>query len=353
MPSAAQPRTRWYARTPTWGAALVAVVGCALPLLLGLVSSHPGFLWAALGAFQAARANPLHRFGMLRMLLLIGLGACSSGLGFWAADSSLASLLLFGICGLLLAWLQRFGNEAGKLGLGICICLCLGQGYEGSAELPNPLAVAALFCVGGLWVALLAFFLRGAHGLRTWPYLPRLRHLLKALRRHARRLPREQWRLHALSCALSFALAGALVNFIATTQGHWLTLTVLGTLYLQSRISRRRLVQVCSSSLAMAALLALLGHSLNSPAALVALLLALVLLGRAFQANSYRAFMLQSIGISLLLAESLAHDWLLLEPRLLAALYGFGLALLPGLLLQALLARWMPAGNTPEDAGNS
>ena len=106
MPSAAQPRTRWYARTPTWGAALVAVVGCALPLLLGLVSSHPGFLWAALGAFQAARANPLHRFGMLRMLLLTGLGACSAGLGFWAGSHPLLSLCIFAAFGLLLAWLQ-------------------------------------------------------------------------------------------------------------------------------------------------------------------------------------------------------------------------------------------------------
>lgn len=352
MPALRLPRFRMPSRTPTWGAALVAVFGCALPLSLGLLSNHPGFLWAALGAFQAARANPLHRSGMLRMMLLIGLGACSSGLGFWAAESWLASLLLFAFCGLLLAWLQRFGNEAGKLGLGICICLCLGQGYPATAELPNPLAVAALFGVGGLWVALLAFFLRGVHGLRTWPHLPHLRHLLKALRRHARRLPRDRWRLHALSCTLSFALAGGLAKLLAGHQGHWLTLTVLGTLYLQSRVSRQRLVQVCSSSLALSALLALIGHSLPSSAAMVALVLALILIGRALQANRYRAFMLQNIGISLLLAEALALDWLHLEPRLLAALYGFGLALLPGLLFQALFAHRLQKSDPARQAGS-
>ncbi|MGU9537332.1 hypothetical protein, partial [Proteus mirabilis] len=63
---------------------MVAVLGCALPLVLGLFTAHSGFLWASAGAFQAAQANPLHRFGMLRMLLLTGLGACSAGLGFWA-----------------------------------------------------------------------------------------------------------------------------------------------------------------------------------------------------------------------------------------------------------------------------
>ena len=75
----------WHPGRPAWGAAMVAGFGCALPLLLGLFSGHPGFLWATVGAFQAAKANPLHRFGMLRMLLLIALGAGSAGLGFWSA----------------------------------------------------------------------------------------------------------------------------------------------------------------------------------------------------------------------------------------------------------------------------
>lgn len=327
-------RSRWQLGAITPGAAVVAGLGCALPLLLGLASGHPGFLWAALGAFQAARANPLHRFGMLRMLLLIGLGACSSGLGLLVAEDRTASLLLFAACGLLLAWLQRFGVEAGKLGLGIAICLCLGQGYQATHELPTPAAVAALFCVGGLWVALLAFGLRGVHGLRMWPYMPRLLNLLKVLRRHARRLPQRQWRLHALGCTLAFGLAGLTVVILDIEHGYWLTLAVLGTLHLKMRVSRSKCIQACSSSLAIAALLALLGHSLQNPAWMVALILPLIMLSRAIQANRYRLFMLQSIGLCLLLAESLAPDWMLLEPRLLAALYGFGLALVVGLLVQ-------------------
>jgi len=327
-------RRRWHPRAPAWGAAIVAGLGCALPLLLGLVSGHPGFLWAALGAFQAARANPLHRFGMPRMLLLISLGACSSGLGLWVAADASASLLLFAACGLLLAWLQRFGVEAGKLGLGIAICLCLGQSYQATSELPTPAAVAALFCVGGLWVALLAFGLRGAHGLRMWPYMPRLRNLLKVLRRHAARLPQREWRLHALGCTLAFGLAGAAVVLLELEHGYWLTLTVLGSLHLKARASRSKAVQACSSSLAVAALLALLGHSLQNPAIMVALVLPLIMLSRAIQANSYRLFMLQSISLCLLLAESLAADWTQLEPRLLGGLYGFALALAIGLLVR-------------------
>lgn len=91
----------WHAGPPAWGPAVVAGLGCALPLVLGLFTAHSGFLWASAGAFQAAQANPLHRFGMLRMLLLTGLGACSAGLGFWAAShpcSAWAFSLLSACC---------------------------------------------------------------------------------------------------------------------------------------------------------------------------------------------------------------------------------------------------------------
>src|SRR3990167_5719205 len=162
----------WHAGPPAWGPAMVAGFGCALPLLLGLFSAHPGFLWASAGAFQAAQANPLHRLGMLRMLMLCGLGACSAGLGFWSAGHPYASFFIFAAFGFLLAWLQRFGSEAGNL----------------------------------------AFGLRGMHGLRMWPYMPRFISIFKVLKRHAKRLPQQQWRLHALACTLAFALAGLVVN---------------------------------------------------------------------------------------------------------------------------------------------
>ena len=81
----------WHPGPIAWGPAVIAGLGCALPLLLGLFSGHPGFIWASVGAFQAAQANPLHRLGMLRMLMLCGLGACSAGVGFWAGSHPDAS----------------------------------------------------------------------------------------------------------------------------------------------------------------------------------------------------------------------------------------------------------------------
>ena len=114
----------WQRGRPAWGAAMVAGLGCALPLLLGLFSGHPGFLWATVGAFQAAKANPLHRLGMLRMLLLIALGACSAGLGFWAATLPMVSLGLFAFYGLLLAWLVEL------LALGLGWTLGIGRKHK-------------------------------------------------------------------------------------------------------------------------------------------------------------------------------------------------------------------------------
>src|SRR5690606_28860673 len=212
---------------PVWGVATVAMLGCALPLVLGVVSAHNGFLWAALGAFQASLANPLHRYGMLRMLLMGTGGALAAALGHTAASHPLASLLLFGAMGLLLARLQRYGNEAGKLGLGLAVCLCLGQGSHVHSDLNNAAAVAMLFLLGALWATLLAFLLRGLHALRTWPYMPRLLAVLRVMPRLSRSVPRQTWRLHALGCVLTLGLAGLFIDLRALAHGYWLSLTVV------------------------------------------------------------------------------------------------------------------------------
>lgn len=329
----------WHAGPPNLGPAIIAGLGCALPLLLGLLSGHPGFLWASAGAFQAAQANPLHRFGMLRLLLLTLLGACSAGLGFWAAGQAWASALLFALFGLLLAWLQRFGKEAGKLGMGLAVCLCLGQGHTAVGGLQNADAVAALFILGGLWVALLAFGLRGLHGLRTWPYMPRLMAVLRVLRRHAKRLPERRWRLHALGCALALGAAGLIVELAHLQRGHWLTLALVGTLQLRARSSLARALQLCMVSLASAILLLALGYGLQSPPAMVALALPLIVLGRAFQAHRYGLYVLQVIVSFLLLSESLAQDWQEPQQRLLNSLIGVVLAMLVAMLIHALERR--------------
>ncbi len=322
----------WHAGPPAWGPAVVAGLGCALPLVLGLFTAHSGFLWASAGAFQAAQANPLHRFGMLRMLLL-------TGLGFWAASHPLLSLGIFAAFGLLLAWLQRFGSEAGKLGIGLSICLCLGQGQFGIGNLHNPYAVAMLFILGGLWVMLLAFGLRGLHGLRMWPYMPRFLAILKVLKRHAQRLPRQQWRLHALACMLAFAASGLIVNLAGLSRGYWLTLTVITTLQLEFQGSLVRALQASLASLAAAGLLIVFGHSLQSPPTMVITLLVLVILSRALQANHYGLFVLQTSLCFVLLAESLAQDWHLAEVRLLNALIGVALSLTVALLVHGLRLR--------------
>lgn len=338
----------WHAGPPAWGPAVVACLGCALPLVLGLLSGHPGFLWASAGAFQAAQANPLHRFGMLRLLLLTLLGACSAGLGFWAASHPLLSLGLFGTYGFLLAWLQRFGTEAGKLGIGLAVCLCLGQGQGqlGVGNLNNADAVGALFVLGGLWVALLAFGLRGLHGLRMWPYMPRVMAILKVLKRHAKRLPEQRWRLHALGCTLGCAAAGLIVQLADLQRGYWLTLALIATLQLEIRGSLVRALQLSMASLCAAALLIYFGHSLQSPPLMVAFVLPLIGLSRAFQAHHYGLFVLQVTVSFVLLAESLSHDWHLAQVRLLNSLIGVVLAILLALLMHGL-QQWLSRAKTP------
>jgi hypothetical protein len=326
----------WQPGRPAWGAAAVAGLGCALPLLLGLFSGHPGFLWATVGAFQAAKADPLHRLGMLRMLLLVGLGAGSAAIGFWSATHPLISLGLFAFYGLLLAWLQRYGSEAGKLGIGLAICLCLGQGQYGIGDFNNPAAIAVLFALGGLWVTLLAFGLRGMHGLRMWPYMPRLLSLLKIMRRHARRTPIRQWRLHALTFILACAAGGVIVNLADLPRGYWLTLAVFTTLQMDLQRSLVRALQASLGILGAAALLIYLGHSLADPPQMVMFMLPLVMLSRAFQAHHYGLFVLQTTVTFLLLAESLAQDWNLPELRLVNAGIGVGVALAISVLMYLL-----------------
>jgi len=335
-------RNGWRPGPPAWGAAAITGLGCALPLLLGLFSGHPGFLWATLGAFQAARANPLHRLGMLRMLTQIALGACSAGLGFWAASYPLISMGLFAFYGLLLAWLQRYGNEAGKLGIGLAICLCLGQGQYGMGDFNNPQAIAMLFVLGGLWVMLLAFGLRGLHRLRMWPYMPRLFSVIRVLRSRARRISARRWRLQALTHLLAAALGGLIVVLADLPRGYWLTLAILTVLQMDVQRSLVRALQAGLGILCAAAILIYMGHSLVDPPLMVMILLPLLMLSRAFQAHHYRLFVLQTTLSFILLTETLAQDWDLPQVRLINAVTGIGVALAVTLLmylLRRLIAR--------------
>ncbi|MBD7977554.1 FUSC family protein [Pseudomonadaceae bacterium Sa2CUA2] len=333
---------RWRIRASAWSIASMATVGCALPLALGLVSGHNGFLWAALGAFQASLANPLHRFGMLRMLLITLVGACSAGVGYWSGTQPLASLMLFAAMGLLLALLQRYGNEAGKLGLALAVCLCLGQGSYGEGDLHSPAAVSALFILGGLWTTLLAFILRGLHALPTWPPMPRLLAVLKVLRNHARQAPQQQWALHALACMVALGVAGWLNDVLQLGHGYWLSLTVVITLQLNVVPSFKRVLQTVVVVLIASALLTAVGHSLLTPLMLSACLLPVLFFNRALQANHYLLFSLQTTLCCLLLRESLALDWNDPQSRLLNVLLGSLLVLLVALLthlIKRLLTR--------------
>lgn len=321
---------------PVWGVATVATLGCALPLALGLVSNHNGFLWAALGAFQASLANPLHRYGMLRMLLIGTLGAGAAALGYLAASHPLASLLLFAAMGLLLARLQRYGHVAGKLGLGLAVCLCLGQGSHGQSDLNNAGAVAALFLLGALWTTLLAFMLRGLHALRTWPYMPRLLAVLKVMRRQARGVPRRPWLLHALACVLSLGLAGLFIDLLELAHGYWLSLAVVILLQLNLAQGPRPLLPMALAVLLASALMTVVGHSLERPLLLSALLMPLIFFNRAFQANHYLLFAIQTTLGCLLLREGLATDWQAPQGRLLNVVLGIALVLAVASLVRGL-----------------
>lgn len=330
----------WHAGPPAWGPALMAGMGCGLPLLLGLFTSHSGFLWAATGAFQAALANPYHRLGMLRMSLLTSLGAIAAGMGFWVASHPLLSLAGFAFMGLLLAVMQRYGTELGKLGVGLAACLCLGQGQAGLGNLHNGLAVGALFAIGGLWVMLLAFALRAFRGMRLWPLMPRLGKFARVMRRHARRLPQRLWLIHALACSLACALAGLTVNLSGLPRGYWLTLTVMTTLQMDLNSSLERGIQRCLGSLVGALILIGLGSWLQGPAPLVVCMLLLIVLSRAYIAHHYGLFVVQTTLCFVLLAESLSSDWHLPELRLYNTLLGTGLALLVAYLAHRARLRW-------------
>ncbi|OEO26935.1 hypothetical protein AX279_06065 [Pseudomonas sp. J237] len=345
MKAALQKVLGWHAGPPAWGPAIIAGLGCGLPLLLGLFSAHPGFLWAALGAFQASQVNPIHRLGMLRMLLLISLGAWSAGLGLWAAADPVLSLCLFSVFGFLLAWLQRFGTETGKLGISLTICLCMGQGQYGLSSLSNPYAVGMLFILGGLWVMLLAFGQRGLHGMRMWPYMPRFISILKVLWRNAKRQSEYRWRLHALACTLAFGLAGLSVNLTGISHGHWMTLAVLGTLPLNWATGLLNTLRPHFVTLCTAILIFLFGYSLHNPAIMVATVLPLIVFCRALQAHEYGAYVLQIAVCFLLLAESLSRDWQIAPTRLLNSTIGVVISVVITLLIYAC-AHWLRGRNT-------
>jgi hypothetical protein len=332
--------------SPSLAPAMIAGIGCALPLILGVFTGHSGFLWASLGAFLTSQANPLQRLGMLRMLLLILLGALGAGLGFTSAKGWLATFALFFLFGLLLAWLQRFGRETGKFGTCLGLCICLGHAQYGQGNLHNASAVGMLFMLGGLWVALLGFGLRGLHGLRMWPYLPRLRAMLRALSRHARRLPRRQWRLHAIGCAVACGAGGSIVYFAHLPRGYWLTLAVVASLQMHLRSHLLRPIRAALSTVAVGAALIFLAHAFYNSSLLLVMLLSVIVLCRAFQANRYSLYAMQTAGCTALISETLSSGWQMPQTSLVECGVGALLALAVAWALH--VANWR-LGRSPAD----
>jgi len=148
--------------------------------------------------------------------------------------------------------------------------------------------------------------------------------------------------VHALTYILAGALGGVIVNMAELPRGYWLTLAVFTTLQMDLERSLVRALQASLGILAAAAILIYIGHGLADPPLMVMILLPLIVLGRAFQANHYGLFVLQTTLLFLLLAETLAQDWNLPQIRLINAAIGVAVALLIATLmhvLQMLLAR--------------
>ncbi len=308
--------------------AIIATLGCALPLILSLLTRNPGFFWATMGACTAAQAHPLQRLGMPGMLLLILLGAASIALGFWADSSTLSSLSLFAGCGLLLAWLQRYGNETGKLGVTLAICFCIGQSQYGLGHFDNPCAIAALFVLGGLWVSLLGFSLRLLYALPLWPDSLTLRQLGRIMKRQALRMPPSTWWLYALACLLSSLIAGLCLLLLPVPREYWLTVPVYISLHLCLQPSLLRILSTGLAMLAVALVLIAAGFYLaNAQDLMLAILIPLLLVLRAFQAKSGDTFALQTGLCFLLVTEAQAQDWYAPEWRLINVCIGLAISL--------------------------
>mgnify|MGYP002130327091 CR=1 FL=1 len=166
-----------------------------------------------------------------------------------------------------------------------------------------------------------------------------MRHLvgavLRVLRRYAKRLPEQRWRLHALACTLGCAAAGLIVQLADLQRGYWLTLALIATLQLENRGSLARALQASMISLGVALALIYLGHSLQSPPAMVATILPLIVLSRALQAHHYGLFVVQ-VGISFVLLADVRSVGVQGDGRT----YGHPIVLRPVSSEDAMTADW-------------
>ncbi len=336
---------------PAWGPALAAALGCALPLMLGVFSGHPGFYWATLGAFVASLADPRQRLGMHGMLLLSSAGAFSVALGYWAGQTTMASLLAFLLFGLLLAASRRLGPEPAKFSFVITLCLALGAGQFGRGSFDNPAAIATLFLLGALGVTLLGFGLRGLHGLRMWPQRPALKVLWRLTRRWRQQpLGRHEW-LSLATHAVLVCLAGVAASMLVFPDSHWLSFAAILLLGPLRQTPWPMLLLRGGLLVLGAAALMFFGYSLVGTPLMVMIAIAMVALFRLLQARPPALFLLQSCLGLLLLSESLSGAWSEPQWRLVNAALGSALALLIislGLLADRLVAR--PDHRTNEPA---
>src|SRR3546814_20252629 len=118
-----------------------------------------------------------------------------------------------------------------------------------------------------------------------------------------------------------------MVNIAELPRGYWLSLAVFTTLQMDLERSLVRALQASLGILAAAAILIYIGHGLADPPLMVMILLPLIVLGRAFQANHYGIFVLQTTLLFLLLAETLSLDWNLPPIRLIISSLFLGVSL--------------------------
>ncbi len=124
--------------------------------------------------------------------------------------------------------------------------------------------------------------------------MPRLLAVLRVMRRQARSVPRQPWLLHALACILALGLAGLFIDLLELAHGYWLSLTVVIMLQLNLVRGLRPLLYMALAVLLVSALMTAIGHSLQRPLLLSALLLPVIFFNRAFQASHYLLFAIQT-----------------------------------------------------------
>jgi hypothetical protein len=292
--------------------ALRTGIATVVPFYLAIALDRPMLMWAALGGWLGALADPggerTARIHAIAAFTLVGGAVVIAGLA--VSPFPLVAACLFGAI-VLAAAHGRFTSRTPSVYTILAVAAAIATG---SAHPGSPVVAGALFALGAGWTVLLSSIVWGGRpARRPVPQPPDATTTAVA---------------YAARLAIATLVAVAVGRVIAPHHISWVTVTTLAVLQPSRGATWRRLVERIVGTVAGCVIVIALTHAIAAPLALAVAMLVLSASAIVVRLYSYPTFVALLTPVFLLVADQMHTAWSSIGQRILAVAAGGAIAVL-------------------------